>query len=136
MPTNITFHCDQCGQAMRVAADKAGRKAKCTKFAAILTIPQGDTADEVEVVAVPSKREAERGRGSRYEDDDDRPRRGRRDEDDDDRGRRRGAKKDKTDWRKVGTGALINKTRPDASPRSEFRSQGALRSPCDLGHNS
>jgi hypothetical protein len=116
--STITFNCTKCGQAMRVGADKAGRKAKCTKCATILTIPAAEEVlDEVEVVAGPPKRDA--GRSRRDDDDDDRPRSRRDDEDDydDDRPRKRGRydeddgrpKKDKTNWGKVAVGALINK---------------------------
>lgn len=128
--STITFNCTKCGQAMRVGADKAGRKAKCTKCATILTIPAAEEElDEVEVVAGPPKRDVgrsraddddDRPRSRRDDDDDDRPRRGRRDDDDydDDRPRRRlrrdddddgRPKKDKTNWGKVAIGALINK---------------------------
>ena len=128
--STITFNCTKCGQAMRVGADKAGRKAKCTKCATIMTIPAAEEElDEVEVVAGPPKRDAGRSRAdedgdrprSRRDDDDgDRPRRGRRDDDDDDydddrplrKGRRDDdgrPKKDKTNWGKVAVGALINK---------------------------
>jgi hypothetical protein len=35
----ITFKCPSCKFALKVAADKAGRKAKCTKCGAALTVP-------------------------------------------------------------------------------------------------
>jgi hypothetical protein len=40
----IKFSC-ACGHAMKFAADKAGRKAKCPKCTAIITVPKGDQAN-------------------------------------------------------------------------------------------
>src|SRR5712671_3694955 len=40
----IKFSC-ACGHAMKFAADKAGRKAKCPKCTAIITVPQGGQAN-------------------------------------------------------------------------------------------
>src|SRR5439155_11258747 len=35
----ITFRCTACGHVLKIGADKAGRKAKCTKCGQALTIP-------------------------------------------------------------------------------------------------
>src|SRR5437762_11726114 len=35
----ITFRCTACGHVLKIGADKAGRKAKCTKCGQTLTIP-------------------------------------------------------------------------------------------------
>src|SRR6266853_213857 len=40
----IKFSC-ACGHAMKFAADKAGRKAKCPKCTAIITVPGGEGAN-------------------------------------------------------------------------------------------
>jgi hypothetical protein len=38
----ITFRCSSCQQALKVGADKAGKKAKCTKCGTALTVPAAD----------------------------------------------------------------------------------------------
>ena len=40
----ITFRCTSCEKVLKVAGDKAGRKAKCT-CGAVLTIPNGSAAE-------------------------------------------------------------------------------------------
>jgi hypothetical protein len=54
----ILVRCNACGHAMKVGADKAGRKAKCPKCEAVLTIPAADApkpADPEPVTLAPAK---------------------------------------------------------------------------------
>src|SRR6266513_1881480 len=51
--TTITFQCYACNQVLKVAADKAGKKAKCVKCGTILTIPVSAGEAEVATPAAP-----------------------------------------------------------------------------------
>src|SRR5213595_3171279 len=51
----ITFRCTACGHVLKIGADKAGRKAKCTKCGLALTIPA--TSEAIEKPALAAKPE-------------------------------------------------------------------------------
>src|SRR5256885_10974588 len=51
--STITFTCYACNQVLKVAADKAGKKAKCVKCGTILTIPVAAGEAEVAPPAAP-----------------------------------------------------------------------------------
>jgi hypothetical protein len=57
----ITFRCEACQHVLRVSADKAGRKAKCTKCGTPLTIPASNTeaAQEPALAPVAAKKEVD-----------------------------------------------------------------------------
>lgn len=128
----ITFQCHACNHVLKVAAQHAGKKAKCTKCQTPLVIPQLPAAapepyqpppPALRPVApapqpVDELEEVPPSRGSRH-DDDDRPRKRRRDRDDrdfddrDDRDRDddrsiRKSSGGKPDWSKVQIGLLLN----------------------------
>jgi hypothetical protein len=46
--TTISFRCKACGKALRVGADKAGRRVKCPQCAAPVSVPQTGEAYRVE----------------------------------------------------------------------------------------
>jgi DNA-directed RNA polymerase subunit RPC12/RpoP len=49
----ISFRCDSCGRTLRVAEDKAGRRARCPDCRQILTIPEAAQSYSVEAPASP-----------------------------------------------------------------------------------
>ena len=57
----ITFRCNACQHVLRVSADKAGRKAKCVKCGAPLTIPasNAEQTQEAALAPVAAKKEGE-----------------------------------------------------------------------------
>lgn len=133
----ITFQCHACNHVLKVAAQHAGKKAKCTKCQTPLVIPQLPAAAPEPYQAPPPPlrpvapapqpvdelEEVPPSRGSRRDDDDDRPRKRRRDRDerdfddrddrdrdddyDDDRSIRKSSG-GKPDWAKVQVGLLLN----------------------------
>src|SRR5262245_21730205 len=92
----ITFQCPACSQVLKVAAENAGKRAKCVKCGTIVNIPAGT---DVAAPAPPPRSASrqsdfdfeDRGPPRRRDDYDDAPRRRPRDdyEDDYDRPRRR-----------------------------------------------
>ncbi|MFO0969199.1 MAG: hypothetical protein U0793_26895 [Gemmataceae bacterium] len=51
----ITFRCTTCDHALKVGADKAGRKVKCNRCNALLVVPAATEKKEEVVAAAPAK---------------------------------------------------------------------------------
>jgi hypothetical protein len=61
----ITFRCSACNQVLKVSAEKAGRKVKCNKCSAAITVPAAGTPAP-EPAPAPAKTQADDDEGGTY----------------------------------------------------------------------
>src|SRR5271165_3351091 len=66
----ISFRCTSCNQSLKIGADKAGRRIKCTKCGTPLTVPHAEVAPS-DAASAGSQLPAEERAKKTFDDEDD-----------------------------------------------------------------